>query len=132
MVSTGRARSGFRREPVLIEDLPNALRGVSPDALVDAECLTQVQGCFAAVAVVEVGPAESFQGVCLLEGHADIPRDGERPDVVLTGLAGGRGPAGELAEAVQRLGLAEPVTEIAEHRQGRLDVAGGGRVVPGH
>ena len=37
----------------------------------------------------------------------------------------------ELAEAVERLGLAEQVAEIAEQRQGLLVAGGGGRVVAG-
>jgi class 3 adenylate cyclase len=46
-------------------------------------------------------------------------------------LAGGQGARGKVAEPVQRLGLAEPVAEVAEQRQGLPAAGGGGRVVPG-
>jgi hypothetical protein len=58
---------------------------------VDAEGLPQVGSGLAGIAVLEVGPAESFQGSCLLEGHADVPRDGERLGVALAGLGAGLG-----------------------------------------
>jgi hypothetical protein len=48
-----------------------------------------VGGGLARIAVLEVRPAESFQGSRLLEGHADNPRDGERLGVALTGLVAG-------------------------------------------
>jgi hypothetical protein len=52
----------------------NALSPGRSRALVDAEGLPKVGGGLAGIAVLEVGPAESFQGSCLLEGHADVPR----------------------------------------------------------
>ena len=100
-------------------------------ALVDRECLPQVRGGLAGVAVLQVGLAESFQGACFLQGRAEVAGDGQRLGMVLAGLAGGRGPRGKFAEAVQRLGLAKLVAEFAERRQGLLVAGGGGRVVPG-
>ena len=50
--------------------------GGGTDALVDRECLLQVRGALAGVAVLEVGPAESFQGACLLQGCAKVAGDG--------------------------------------------------------
>ena len=38
----------------------------------------------------------------------------------------------ELAETVQRLGLAEPVAEITQQRQSPLVAGGGRRAFPGH
>jgi hypothetical protein len=67
----------------------NALSPGRSRALVDAEGLPQGGGGLAGIAVLEVGPAESFQGSCLLEEHADVPRDGERLGVALAGLVAG-------------------------------------------
>ena len=75
--------------------------------------------------------ADSFQGACFLQGIADVAGDGERLGVVVAGLLAGRGSGQQFAEVVQRLGLAEPVAEMAEQRQGLLVAGGGGRVVPG-
>ena len=51
--------------------------------------------------------------------------------VVPAGLGGVCGPDRELAEAVECLGLAEPVAEISEQGQGLLVASGGGGVVAG-
>jgi hypothetical protein len=74
-----------------MEGLLDASRGVGSDSLVDVQRVPQVGDGLAGVAVLEVGPAESFQGVCFLEGHSDVPGDGERLGVLLAGLAGGLG-----------------------------------------
>jgi hypothetical protein len=42
-----------------------------------------------------------------------------------------RGPGQQLAEVVQRFGLAEPCVEFAEQVQGLLVAGGGGPVVSG-
>src|SRR5215469_6787162 len=79
----------LRSQAVVAEGVLNALSPGGSRALVDAEGLPQVGGGLAGVAVLEVGPAESFQGACLLEGHADVPRDRERLGVALAGLVDG-------------------------------------------
>ena len=59
----------------------------SADALVDRECLAQVRLAVTAVAVLEVGLADSFQGACFLEGYAEVAGDGKRLGVTLAGSA---------------------------------------------
>jgi hypothetical protein len=90
-----------------------------------------VDGGLAAVTVLQVGVAESFQGAGFFCGRAEVAGDGQRLSVTLAGLAGGRGPGGELTEVVQRLSLAELVAKVSVKRQGLLVVDGGGRVVSG-
>ena len=114
-----------------LEGFLDAPGGRGADVLVDRECLLQVRGSLAGVAVLQVASAKSFQGACFLWGRADVAGDGQRPGVLVVGLLCGRGPERELAEAVQRLGLAEPVAEVTEQRQGLLVAGGGGQVVPG-
>ena len=80
------------REPVPAQGFLDALGAGASDALVDRECLPQVGGGFAGVAVLEVAVADSFQGACFLQGCADLAGDGQRLGVVVAGLAGGRGP----------------------------------------
>jgi hypothetical protein len=92
----------------------DAPRGGGADVLVDRECLPQVRGGMAGVAVLQVGLAEPFQGACFLWGRAEVAGDGQRLGVTRTGLAGGRGTGRELAKAVERLGLAELVAEVTE------------------
>jgi len=70
----------------------DALCAGAIDALVDRECQPQVGGSFAQVAVLDVGLGDSVQGACLLGGRADVAGDGQRPGVLVAGLAGGRGP----------------------------------------
>ena len=120
---------GYRR--VVLDGLLDSLRGGSVDALVDGECLPQLRGGLAVVAVVQVGVAESFQGACFLWGCANVAGDGQRLGVAFVGLRGVRGPGCQRAEAVECLGLAEPVAEVSEQGQGLLVAGGGGRVVPG-
>jgi hypothetical protein len=98
---------------VVVEGLLDALRGGGADALVDRQCLRQVRGGLARVGVVQVGLAESFQGACFLRGRANVTGDGQRLSVTLAGPRSVRGPGRELAEAVERLGLAEPVADVA-------------------
>src|SRR5215472_16894411 len=100
-------------------------------ALVDGECPLQVRGGLGGVAFSEVSVADSFQGACFFWGRADVAGDGQRPGVLAVGLAGYRGAQRELAETVQRFGLAEQVAEAAEQFEGLLVAGGGGRVVPG-
>jgi hypothetical protein len=77
---------------VVLEGLLDSPGGGGADALVDRQCLRQVCGGLAGVAVVEVGLAESFQGACFLWGRAEVAGDGQRLGVVLAGLRGVRGP----------------------------------------
>ena len=58
------------------------------DALVDRECLGQMRGGLAGVAVVEVGAANPLQGAGLQDGHADVTGKGECLVVVAAGLVG--------------------------------------------
>jgi hypothetical protein len=77
---------------VVFEGLLHSPRGGGrAHVLVDRECLLQVRGGFAAVAVLEVAVTESFQGACFLWGRADVAGDAQRPGVLVAGLAGGRG-----------------------------------------
>ena len=115
---------------MVLEGFLHAPGGGGANALVDRECLPQRLGGLAGVAVLQVGFAESFQGSCFLQGRAELAGNGQRVGVTFTGLASGCGPQGELAEAVQRLGLAEPVAEVLEQFEGLLVTGGGGRVVP--
>ena len=85
----------------------------------------------AGVAILQMALSESFQGACFLGGGAEVPGDSQGLGVVLAGQRGVRGPGRQLAEAVERLGLAEPVAEISEQGQGLLLAGGGGRVVAG-
>jgi hypothetical protein len=54
---------------VLAEGFFGPLGAGACDALVDDQCLLQEGGGFAGVAVVEVGPADSFQGAGFLQGQ---------------------------------------------------------------
>jgi hypothetical protein len=65
-----------------------------PDALVDREGLTQTIQALAVVAVLDVGPAESFEGACFFWGCADAAGDGQRLGAVLAVLRGVGGPGG--------------------------------------
>jgi hypothetical protein len=77
---------------MVAEGLLDTLRIRGSDALVDGQCLLQVAGGFAGVAVVQVGPADSFQGACLLQRGLDVAGDGQRLAVVAEGLLAVRGP----------------------------------------
>ena len=112
---------------MVLEGFLDAPRAGGADALVDRECLPQVRGGLAGVAAV----ADAFQGACFFVGDAQVAGDGERLGMVLAGLLAVRGLGEQLAEVVQRFGLAEPCADFAEQVQG-LPVAGsGGSVVPG-
>src|SRR5262249_37414234 len=121
---------GVFRQAWVAEGFPDALGSWGADALADRKCLLQIRGGLAGVAFVEVAVADSFQGPCFLGSGADVAGDGQRLGVLVAGLAGGRDAVRELAEAVQRFGLAEPVAEVTEQCQGLLVAGGGGRVVP--
>jgi len=60
------------------EGLLDAPDAGGSDALVDGECLLQVGGSLAGMAVLEVATAESFQGTCFFQGRADLAGDGKR------------------------------------------------------
>jgi hypothetical protein len=105
--------------------------GGASDALVDRERLLEWSGGLGGVAVAEVAVADAFQGACLFRGGAEVAGDGQRLGVVAAGLVAGGGAGRELAEAVQRFGLAEPVAGVAAQREGLLVAGRGGRVVAG-
>jgi len=79
-------------QPVVLDGLLDAPRGGGADALVDRECLLQVGGGLAGVAVLQVAVAESFQGACFFGGRAEVSGDGQGLGVVLAGLGGVCGP----------------------------------------
>ena len=83
-------RGGYQL--VVLDGFLDSLCGGSADALVDGECLPQLCGGLAGVAVVQVGLAETFQGACFLGGCANVAGDGQRLGVVFAGLRGVRGP----------------------------------------
>jgi hypothetical protein len=68
------------------EGFPDALGAEGSDALVDRQCLLQVGGSFADVAVLKLAVADAFQSACFLERSADVAGDGERLAVILAGL----------------------------------------------
>jgi len=100
-----------------MEGFLDAPGGGGADALVDGERLSQVRGGFTGIAVSEVDVADSFQGAGFLRGGAEVAGDGQRPGVLVAGLACGRGPERELAEAVQRFGLAAPCSPSWSRRR---------------
>ena len=77
---------------VLLESFLDSPGAGAADALVDRECLLQKVQAFVVVAVLETGPAESFESACFLQGRAEVAGDGQRLGVTLAGLAGVRGP----------------------------------------
>ena len=76
------------------------------DSLVNGECLLQMGGSFADVVVVEVASADSLERACFLERRAEVPGYGQCLAVMVAGLLTLRRSGHELAEAVQRFGLA--------------------------
>ena len=73
---------------VAAEVFLDALRIGGSDALVDRQCLPQLGGTFAGVAVLDMAAADAFQGACFLQRGAEVAGDGQ-------GLGcGGRGLAG--------------------------------------
>ena len=58
------------------------------DALVGRECLLQKVQAFVVVAILEAGPAESFQRACFLRGRAEVAGDGQCVDQFVIVLAG--------------------------------------------
>src|SRR6202050_5857950 len=87
--------------------LLGALGAGGADALVDRECLPQGCSGLAGLAFLQVTVADSLPGACFLWGRAGVAGDGPRLAVLGAGLGRGRGAERELAEAVQRFGLAE-------------------------
>src|SRR5262249_21196554 len=73
-------------EPVLPQGFLDARGAGGADALVDRECLLQVGGALAGVAFLKVALADSFQGECFFQGHADVAGDGERLCVMRTNM----------------------------------------------
>ena len=65
------------------------------------------------VAVGQAGLAESFQGAGFLQRHCYVTGDGQCRAVVVACLVAVAGAAGQLAEAVQDHGLADPDAEVA-------------------
>ena len=61
---------------MVTESFLDALGGGSADALVDRQCLPQVRGSLAGVAVSQAALAKSFQGACFLRGRAEVAGDG--------------------------------------------------------
>ena len=88
-------------------------------------------GAFAGFAVLQKAAADSFQGTCFLQGNAKITCNGQCLDVMVAGLLAGRGTGQQLADAVQHLGLAIPVADVAEQAEGLLVAGSGGCVVAG-
>jgi len=131
VATPGSGRLGALRLAWVAEGFPDALGSRCADALVDREGLTQAVQALVVVAVLDVGAAKSLESARFLWGGADVAGDGQRPGVLVAGPAGGGRAERELAETVQRLGLADQVTEFTEQCQGLLVAGGGGRVVPG-
>src|SRR5262249_28302710 len=101
------------------------------DALVDRERLPQLDGALAGGAVPDGAGADAFQGACLFVKVAKIAGDREGLAMVFAGLLSVGGLGQELAEAVQRFGLAEMCAGFAEQVQCLPVAGGGGPVVPG-
>lgn len=78
-------------DAVVVEGSLDALGGRGSDALVDRECLPQVRGAVAGVAVPEAALADSFQGACFLQGIAAVAGDAERLGVVVASPVAGSG-----------------------------------------
>src|SRR5262249_61708118 len=89
-------RGGYQL--VVLDGFLDSLCGGSADALVDDECLPQLRGGLAGVAVVQVGLAESFRGGGFLWGWANVGGGGRGLGGGFPGRRGGRGagrpPAG--------------------------------------
>ena len=116
---------------MLPEGFLNAPGAWGSDALVDRERLPQVGGAFAGVAVLEVAVADSFQGACFLQGPPMSRAMASAWVWWSRAWPVAEVRERELAEAVQRLGLAERLPRSRNSRQGVLVAGGGGRVVPG-
>jgi hypothetical protein len=82
----GRGLRGGRCQPVLLQGLLDSPCGGDTNTLVDLERLRQVHSGFTRVAVLEAGPAESFQGPRFLGESAETACDGQRLSVTLAGL----------------------------------------------
>jgi hypothetical protein len=67
---------GGRCQPVILEGFLDSPCGGGADAPVDRVCLVQQFHAFVVAAILEVCPAESFQGPCFFQGCADIAGDG--------------------------------------------------------
>jgi hypothetical protein len=62
---------------MVMQGFLDSLRGGGADALVDRQCLPQVRGGLAGVAVLQMAAAESFQGACFFWGRADVAGNGQ-------------------------------------------------------
>ena len=118
-------------DAVVVEELCQARSGGVAKPLVDRQRLPQPRDSLPYVVVLEVGPAQALQGACLFERGADVVRYGQGLRMVEAGVLGVGGAQGELTEAVERLGLANPVPELAEQRQCVLQAGGCSLVIPG-
>src|SRR5580658_2829675 len=97
---------------MLAQGVLDALGGWGADALVDGECMPQVGGSLARVAVMEVAVADSVQGSCFLQGRADLTGESKRLVMVVVGLLTGCAAGGQLAEAVEHFGLFAPLAQV--------------------
>ena len=75
--------------------------------------------------------ADAFQGACFLLWDAEAAGDAKSLDIVFARLLAGRGSGQQLAEAVQRLGLAELVAQVTKMVQGLLVAGSGSRIILG-
>jgi hypothetical protein len=73
--------------PDLVEGFLDAPGAGGADALIDGKCLFQAGGGFAGVAVMQVAVSDALPGSCFLQRRAEVDGDGQRLDVVVTGLA---------------------------------------------
>jgi len=113
---------------VLAQGLVNAPGAGGSEAVVDRQCLPQRRGSLAGAAVMEVAGADSWaqassSGARRGRGH------GQGLGVVVASLAAVRGAGQQLAQVVERLGLAVAPADAPEEFQGLAEADGGGRVV---
>src|SRR5215831_12535958 len=73
---------------VVLEGLLDAPGFGGSDALIDRQCLPQLRGAFAAVAILEVAAADALQGARFFLRDAKVPGDGQGLGVVVAGLLG--------------------------------------------
>ncbi len=74
---------------MVVEELLDAPAAGGSNALIDCDCLLQVRGGLAGVAVVEMAAADSFQSAGFLEGYTNVTGDGQCVAVAVPGLVRG-------------------------------------------